>query len=71
KATPRDDDTFLNDEKGCLFLLTATRWFVQCFGTTFLTLTAVDGDWLGPSSGKSQVRSGIPVTCPSLKAKYC
>ncbi len=23
KATPRDDDTFLNDEKGCLFLLTA------------------------------------------------
>ena len=21
KATPRDDDTFLNDEKGCLFLL--------------------------------------------------
>ena len=24
KATPRDDDTFLNDEKGCLFLLNAT-----------------------------------------------
>ena len=23
KATPRDDDTFLNDEKRCLFLLTA------------------------------------------------
>ena len=23
KATPKDDDTFLNDEKGCLFLLTA------------------------------------------------
>ena len=34
KATPRDDDTFLNDEKGCLFLLTATtvpivRWQFQ------------------------------------------
>ncbi len=27
KATPRDDDTFLNDEKGCLFLLTATLQF--------------------------------------------
>ena len=24
KATPKDDDTFLNDEKGCLFLLTAS-----------------------------------------------
>ena len=23
KATPKDDDTFLNDEKGCLFLLNA------------------------------------------------
>jgi hypothetical protein len=23
KATPKDDDTFLYDEKGCLFLLTA------------------------------------------------
>jgi DNA-binding protein YbaB len=23
QATPRDDDTFLNVEKGCLFLLTA------------------------------------------------
>jgi hypothetical protein len=22
KATPKDDDTFLYDEKGCLFLLT-------------------------------------------------
>ena len=30
KATPRDDDTFLNDEKGCLFLLTATGSLV-CF----------------------------------------
>ena len=25
KATPKDDDTFLNDEKGCLFLLTASQ----------------------------------------------
>jgi hypothetical protein len=24
QATPRDDDTFLNVEKGCLFLLTAS-----------------------------------------------
>ena len=25
KATPKDDDTFLNDEKGCLFLLNAIQ----------------------------------------------
>ena len=28
KATPRDDDTFLNDEKGCLFLLTSSAFLV-------------------------------------------
>ena len=30
KATPKDDDTFLNDEKGCLFLLNASLRILEC-----------------------------------------
>jgi hypothetical protein len=42
KATPKDDDTFLYDEKGCLFLLTADRLpaclMKACSGMTRLSL---------------------------------
>jgi hypothetical protein len=34
KATPKDDDTFLYDEKGCLFLLTP-KMFAERSGSRF------------------------------------